>query len=181
MGHRLKRKLDYTDYAATPDDGKRYEIADGSLLVTPSPTPLHQRVSRRLLGQLADFFESKSIGEIFYAPVDLILSNHDVFVPDLVVVSDPTAVSARGIEGPPLLVVEILSPSTELHDRGVKARRYAELGVLHYWIVDPQRRRLECHRLAGSAYGSVAGAEGHSPLRHPDWDGLRIDLAALWA
>lgn len=181
MGHRLERKLDYTDYAAIPDDEKRYEIADGSLLVTPSPTPSHQRVSRRLLGQMADFFEPRSIGEVFYAPVDLILSNHDVFVPDLVVVSDPSAVSARGIEGPPLLVVEILSPSTERHDRGVKSRRYAELGVRHYWIVDPERRRVECHRLAGSVYERVAGAEGNSSLHHPDWEGLRIELAALWA
>ncbi len=103
-----------------------------------------------------------------------------MFVPDLLVVADPKHVSRRGIEGPPLLVVEILSPSTRKADRGVKARRYAELGVEHYWIVDPERKRLECHRRAEGVFRSVVEAEGDVTLSHPDWDGLSVDLAALW-
>jgi Uma2 family endonuclease len=65
-------------------------------------------------------------------------------------------------------------------DRGVKSRRYAELGVKHYWIVDPERQRLECHRLADGAFLPVMDAEGETTLAHPDWDGLVVDLAALW-
>ena len=174
------RKLDYTDYLATPNDGKRYQIVEGELLVTPSPSPVHQRVSRRLQRQLEDYFQRLGIGEVFDAPIDLLLSPHDVLVPDLLVVADPQHVSRRGIEGPPLLVVEILSPSTRHHDRGVKARRYAKLGVQHYWLVDPDERRFECHRLAEGAFQPVADARGDSRLSHPDWDGLILDLAALW-
>lgn len=180
MGSELKRKLDYSDYLATPDDGKRYEIVQGDLYVTPSPTPMHQRVSRRLERQLEDWFHTRSLGEVFDAPIDLILTNHDVVVPDLLVVSDPSSVSKRGVEGPPLLVVEILSPSTRKQDRGVKARRYAETGVEHYWIVDPDARRIECHRLTDGTYRLCAEAEGDARLAHPAWDGLEIDLAVLW-
>ena len=180
MAPELRRKLDYSDLVTTPNDGKRYELVQGDLLVTPSPSPLHQRVSRRLLHQLEHYFHDRSLGEVFYAPIDVILTNNDVLVPDLVVVSEPRFVTKRGIEGPPLLVVEILSPSTRKVDRGTKAQRYAELGVEHYWIVDPASKRVECHRLSGRAFRPVIDAEREAKLAHPDWDGLVIDLAALW-
>ncbi len=176
----LKRKLDYSDLLAAPDDGNRYELVQGDLFVTPSPSPAHQRVSRRLQRQLEDFFHDRSIGEVFNAPIDLILTNQDVLVPDLLVVTQPQHITNRGIEGPPLVVVEILSPSTQRQDRGTKARRYAELGVEHYWIVDPVEKRFECHRLAGDAFRLLIDAEGETELAHPDWNGLVIDLAALW-
>ena len=181
MAPELKRKLDYSDLAVTPDDGKRYEIIEGDLYVTPSPSPVHQRVSARLFIRLMEYFDRRGIGEVFYAPVDLILSDHDIFVPDLLVVADAELVSKRGIEGPPLLVVEILSPGTKRQDRGLKARRYAELGIRHYWIVDPEARKLECHRLAGMEFLPLVEAEGSATLVHPDWQGLEIDLAVLWS
>jgi Uma2 family endonuclease len=180
MAHGFDRRLDYSDLVVTPDDGKRYELARGVLIVTPSPKPLHQRVSKRLLRLLMDHFETRSLGEVFDAPTDLILTAHDVFVPDLLVVADPSHVTERGIEGPPLLVVEILSPSTAKQDRFLKPQRYAELGVAHYWIVDPEEQRIECYRRAGNAFQLVVHGEGTSTLTHPDWDELTVDLAALW-
>jgi len=176
----LKRTLDYSDLRVTPDDGKRYELVRGGIIVTPSPSPVHQRISKRLQRQLEAYFETRSLGEVFDAPIDLILTEQDVFVPDLIVVSDPSHISKRGVEAPPALIVEILSPSTQGHDRGLKARRYAELGVTHYWIVDPERRRLECHRLVKGTFRAVVDAEGDTTLEHPAWDGLVVDLAALW-
>jgi Uma2 family endonuclease len=180
MAPELKRKLDYSDLLATPDDGKRYELVRGDLFVNPSPSPVHQRISRRLQRQLEDYFHERSIGEVFNAPVDLILTVQDVFVPDLLVVADPGRISNRGIESPPLLVVEILSPSTRKVDRGVKSRRYAELGIQHYWIVDPERKRVECHRLVAGAFRLIVEGEGGAKLVHPDWNELSVDLAALW-
>ncbi len=174
------RKLDYSDYAAIPDDGKRYEVLDGNLFVTPAPTPVHQRISTRLQRQLESYFEARALGEVFNAPIDVILSQHDIVQPDLVVVTRAAQVSKRGLEGVPLLVVEILSPATREHDRGRKARRYAALGVPHYWIVDPDARRVECHRAAASGHELVVQAEGSVSLPHPDWSDLALDLAALW-
>ena len=174
------RKLDYSFIAATPNDGKRYELVDGELFVNPAPSPVHQRILRRLSRLLEDFFDSRSIGEVFFAPVDVILTNHDVFEPDLIVVADPAHISRRGIEAPPLLAVEILSPSTRRLDRSVKLVRYALLGIRHYWIVDPDEECVECFRLAEGELKLIVSASRDERLLHPDWDGLVLDLAALW-
>jgi len=181
MGSELKQKLDYSDYAEFPSDGNRYELMEGDLYVTPAPSPLHQRISKRLQRQLEAYFESRSLGEVFHAPIDVILTFHDVNQPDIVVVTDPKQISQRGIEGPPTLVIEILSPSTRKTDLTVKSRRYAALKIPHYWIVDPEARRLACYRAEGGAYISLVEAEGNDSLSHPDWPGLTVALADLWA
>jgi Uma2 family endonuclease len=177
----LKQILDYDDYAAIPPDSNRYELLEGDLLVTPAPSPLHQWVSKRLQRQLEDYFEGRGLGRVYDAPIDVILTPHDVVQPDLVVVTDLRSVSGRGIEAPPELVVEVLSPSTGTRDRGAKARRYAALGVGHLWLLEPETRRLECHRLEGQAYQLVIAAEGDATFEHPDWPGLTIRLAELRA
>jgi Uma2 family endonuclease len=181
MTTRVKRKIGYEDYARLPTgDGKRYEVLDGELYVTPAPTPLHQRLSKRLQRRLEDYFEIRGLGEVFDAPIDVVLANYDIVEPDLVIVADPGQISARAIEGAPLLVAEILSPSTRAQDRGIKMRRYADLGVPHYWIVDPDAQTIECRRLANGQYRLVADAVVPDLLRHPDWPDLAIDLASLW-
>jgi Uma2 family endonuclease len=180
MSHALTPKLGYDDLADMPDDGFTREILDGELVVTPSPAPIHQRVSRRLQRQLEVYFEARGLGEVFNAPLDTILGPHDVVEPDLLVVTDPATISRRAIEGPPGLVVEILSPSTAGRDRTVKTRRYAAAGVRHCWLVDIENHRIECLRLAHDGYTLVASADGAGALIHPDWPGLTIDLSDLW-
>jgi len=175
----LKQILDYDDYARIPPDGKRYEILEGDVHVTPAPSPLHQWVSKRLQRQLEDYFEARGLGRVFNAPIDVILTPHDVVQPDLVLVTDPAQVSPRGIEGAPTLVAEVLSPATLAYDRATKSRRYAALGVPHLWLVDPESRRLDCFRLEGQAYRPVLEAEGDRVVEHPDWPGLAIRLADL--
>lgn len=176
----MSRKLDYSDYAAIPEDGNRYEVLEGSLHVTPAPSTGHQHASKRLHRQLEAYFEGRSLGEVFYSPLDVILSPHDIVQPDLVVVERPEQVSKRGVEGSPLLAVEILSPSTRQHDRRRKFKRYAALRIPHYWMVDPEARRLECYRLEGDWYSMVVSGEGIASVAHPDWPGLTLELSSLW-
>jgi Uma2 family endonuclease len=176
----LHRKLEYSDYAAIPDDGKRYELIEGTLHVTPAPNLAHQHALKRLLFQLVDYFEGRGVGEVFPAPTDVILTPHDVVQPDLVVGGTPEQMSKRGIEGVPLLVVEILSPASRIHDRKRKWGRYSALGVLHYWLVDPEVRRMECYRLENGRYVLASNGEDAATVAHPDWPGLTIDLASLW-
>src|SRR5262245_38318862 len=180
MATHLNRKLEYEDFARLPDDGKRHEVIDGKLYVTPSPTPYHQRLSKRLQRRLEDYFEARALGEVFNAPLDVILGRHDIVEPDLLIVANPAQISGRGIEGAPLLVVEILSPSTRSQDRGVKMRRYAALGVAHYWIANPDAATIECFRLEEGRYRIVTQASAPETLTHPDWPDLTPDLAALW-
>lgn len=179
MRPELNRKLDYSDYAAIPDDGKRYEILEGTLHVTPAPSTDHQHASKRLQRQLEDYFEGRSLNEVFNAPIDLILDPHDVVQPDLVV-ARREQVSKRGVEGAPLLVVEILSPATREHDRSRKAARYAALGIPHYWLVDPDARRIECYRAEDGRYVLATRGEGAASVSHPDWPDLTLELAPLW-
>ena len=176
-----KRKLDYDDYAAAPDDGQRYEIIRGELYVTPAPGPVHQRVLLRLAQQLAAFYHSGNSGEVFVAPIDLVLTRHDILQPDILVVTNPSSITARGIERAPFLVVEILSPSSHRQDRGIKFERYAQLGVQHYWILDAEARRLHCFHRVGDRFELLLEAQGDETLCHPAWGGLVVDLAPLWA
>ena len=87
------------DYFALPDDGKQYELLAGELYVNPTPSFPHQDVAKRLFLILQRFFEGKGLGEVFFAPLGVVLGPHDVAEPDLMVVADPSQFSQRGIEG----------------------------------------------------------------------------------
>lgn len=176
----VRTKLEYDDLAHVPEDGNTYEILDGDLYVTPSPSPNHQRVGKRLQRQLEAFFEARGLGEVFNAPLDVILSKKDVVEPDLIVVADPAQVTGRAIEGAPLLLVEILLPTSVDRDRVVKAARYAALCVPHYWIVDLELQAIECYRAVSGRYELIAAVHHPDSLVHPAWPELRIDTAALW-
>ncbi len=176
----IRTTFEYDDLVHLPEDGNTYEILEGDLYAKPSPSPVHQRVAKRLARQLDDFFEARGLGEVFVAPLDVILSKRDVVEPDLIVVADPSQVSGRAIEGAPLLLTEVLSPSPIQRDPIVKATRYAALGVSHYWIVDLEARAIECYRLGSLNYELVARADAPAALAHPDWPDLQIDTAAIW-
>jgi Uma2 family endonuclease len=174
----IKTRLDYDDYCAIPPDGKRYELIDGKVHVTPAPSPLHQRIVLRLARTLSDHFTAPA--EVFVSPIDVILTPHDVVQPDVVLVTNPSQVSKRGIEGAPLLVVEVLSPTTTAYDRSTKAQRYAALGVPHFWIVDPESRTVECFKGGRATYINVASFGSEETLTHPDFPGLSLSLTVLW-
>lgn len=178
---RLLQKITYEDYAAFLPDLNTYQIIDGELYVTPAPSPYHQRASKRLQRQLEEYFEAPGQGEVFDAPIDVILTNHDIVQPDIVVVTRPEQVSRRGIEGAPLLLVEVLSPSSVKTDRTVKFARYASLGVGHYWILDSEIERLECYRATSGSYVLVTDVTGPARLTHPDFPQLVIDLHIVWS
>lgn len=141
--------LTYNDYIDFPDDGKRYEIINGEASMTPAPSTIHQSVSANLEFILIKHVKKKKLGRIFDAPVDVILNRTTVVQPDLVFVAKQrlSMVTERAIEGPPDLVVEILSPTTSQRDQGVKMQAYATFGVRYYWLVDSQAKTLVEHIL----------------------------------
>ena len=174
--------LTYREYAALPDDGRRYEIHDGELSVTPAPGSTHQVVSSNLNDVLRGHVKRQGRGLVLYAPLDVILSDTTVVQPDLVYL-DPARLgllTERGIEGPPTLVVEILSPSTRLIDRERKLALYARYRVPHYWIVDPAARVLEAYVLGPEGYTPALRATGDAAVSPPPFVGLALVPAALW-
>ena len=174
--------LTYKDYEALPADGRRYELHDGELLVTPAPAPRHQRVSGRLYRLLQTHVETQRLGEVLYSPIDCILSETTVVQPDLAYLDTTrlSLVSARGIEGPPTLIVEVLSPSTVLVDRSAKRQLYARPGVPYYWIVDPEARAIEGYFLSEGAYEPSMTATTKEVTFPPPFGDLALDPAALW-
>ena len=144
------REWTYAEFARLPDDGNRYEVIAGELYVTPAPETPHQVVSGRFFIELSIFATREhKLGEVLYAPVDVLFGPGDYLEPDLVFLRSEHKHyrTRRGIEGPPDLVIEILSRSTATQDRGVKRERYAHFGVTEYWIIDPDRHRVEVYRL----------------------------------
>ncbi|MEK7363605.1 MAG: Uma2 family endonuclease, partial [candidate division NC10 bacterium] len=174
--------LTYKDYEALPADGRRYELHDGELSVTPAPSPRHQEISGNLNEILRGHVKTRGLGKVFYSPIDCILSDITVVQPDLVYL-DPSRLallSNRGIEGPPTLVVEILSPSTTEIDRSTKRQVYARHGVPYYWIVDPEARVVEAYVLSEGVYQLSARVAGSEPVSLPPFSALAFVLASLW-
>ena len=175
-----KTQLTYDDFAALPDDGKHYELLAGVLYVNPSPGLPHQHTAKRAFFQICEYFEGNGLGEVFFAPFDVILSEHDVAEPDILVVAGASQFSRRGVEGPPALVVEVISPSSRKYDRVTKAARYLALGVEHYWIIDPEAKHVVCQRAGRGEW--VVVAEGHESdsVCDPAWPDLAFRLKDLW-
>ncbi len=156
--HDRKRKLTYDDLVKMPDDGKRHEIIDGKHYVSPSPHLRHQVVAGRLHGGLFTFLESHPLGHLFIGPTDILLSLHDVVAPDLVFVAreHEAILTEANVQGPPDLIVEVLSPSTRRIDELRKWRLYEREGVQEYWIVDAKADRIKIYRQAGSGFGPAS-------------------------
>ena len=171
----------YADYAAMPDDGRRYELWDGELSLMPAPELSHQGILRDLLGVLNEYGKRSAVGVVFPSPVDCILADTTVLQPDLAFIANDrhAILTERAIEGAPTLVVEIVSPSTRRSDRTVKAALYARYGVPWYWIVDPGARTVEALALRDGAYepAGVLQRGGRGAL--PPLGGLVLDLGQL--
>lgn len=159
---------DYDDYRQMPDDGLRYEVLEGDLLVSPAPTLTHQTVSKRLHYALLRQIEEKGLGYVYAAPTDVIFSGTSVVQPDLLVIrpSRSNRLSQRAVEGAPDLIIEILSPHSEAVDRRRKPKLYASQGVLEYWVVDAEEHRVEVFTI---------GADGAFQLHRSYGAGEQVD------
>jgi len=126
------------------EEGLLAQLIDGELIMSPAPTTQHQRVLKNLF-KILDQFDG--FGETLFAPIDLYLNDKNVLQPDLVFIAEKNNhfVTDRGIEGPPEIVVEVISPSNSFVDRNTKKRKYLEFGVKEYWIVDPGNKTLEVY------------------------------------
>ena len=178
-----KPKIKFTvkDYMSTPE-GTRYQLLDGEMILAPSPTDKHQRLLANLYRAVYSFADAGSLGQVRFAPLDVVLSNHDVAQPDLMFVSNERAgiLTEANVQGAPDLVVEILSPSTAEYDQGYKRALYGRHEVREFWIVDPDAETVEV---------LVLGQEGLSPhqvfgtgetLESPLLEGLSLDLEDLF-
>jgi Uma2 family endonuclease len=148
-----RRPLTVDDLDALPDDGHRYEIIDGTLIVSPGPELRHQAVQSELLRTLFGGCPADMI--VLASPTDVVLADDTAVQPDALVVRRADLVGRR-LTATPLLVVEILSPSTRLIDLNLKKARYERAGVPSYWVIDPDDPRLTAWEQREGAYVEAA-------------------------
>jgi len=174
-------RFTYQDYLQLPED-RRYEIIEGDLFMVPAPSPYHQQVSRNLERYLDSFVAAQDLGEVFYAPCDLLLSETDVVQPDLFYISEArrSIIKDKNIQGAPDLVIEILFPATAERDRGVKQKLYARVGVVEYWLVDTTAKTLEVLTLSAGRYQRAGLYAQQDVLVSPLLPGLTIPLAKIF-
>ncbi|GAB3932003.1 Uma2 family endonuclease [Kribbella albertanoniae] len=149
--------LTRADLDLMPDDGRRYELIDGNLLVSPAPVPQHQRAVGAIYRLL--YAACPEDLEAFFAPVDVALGPDTVLQPDLLVARRDDF-SERDLPVAPLLAVEVLSPSTRRFDLMVKWSTYQDAGCAAYWVVDPDTPSLIAWELRDGAYVQVAKVTG---------------------
>ena len=170
-----KTKLTYEDYAKTPDD-ERWELIDGELFRMPSPNVAHQRTSGRLVLRLAPFVEERDLGEVFVAPMDVVLSDSDVVEPDMLFISSERLgiITQLNIQGAPDLVVEIHSPSTAQRDL------YARHGVREYWPIDPDTRTVRVLLLSDGDFVEVGVYREGDTVTSPTLEGFSFRVEEIF-
>jgi Uma2 family endonuclease len=169
------------DLAALPE-GTLAELIDGEIIMSPSPNRLHRHVVQELFLALAGHVRARKSGQLFLAPFDVHLSEQYVFQPDIIFIARERVEEVLGefVYGSPDLVIEILSPSTAYYDLTKKREAYEAFGVKEYWIVDPERNRVEILVHDKGAYRTDQVVTGRGRARSVLLAGLEVDIEPLF-
>lgn len=182
MAIRQLKAWTYEDLLALPDDGRRYEIIEGVLYEMPAPNTDHAQLIMNLIELVFSPVVRALGGRLFTAPVDVFLRGASPIQPDLLVLlpQQLRLISKRGIEGPPALIVEILSPGNPEHDLVTKRLLYARAGVAEYWIVSLEAALIEVLALEGDHYRTHARFTGADVLTSPVLPTLASPAGAIF-
>jgi Uma2 family endonuclease len=169
------------DLEHLPDDGKRYELFDGELIVSPAPIPKHQRTASRC-NRFLLAAEDAGWGEVVFAPIEVRFTNLRVAQPDLLFILRERLhiIGEKAIQGPPDLVVEIISPGSRKADLGWKVTLYAQGGVPFYWVFDPIARTVRVYRLEEGSYVAEPILRPGDTLSCPLFPGITTDVVRLF-
>lgn len=175
-------KYTYQDLLSTPDDGKRYELFDGDLVVSPAPSTWHQNSVSNLFLIVGGFVDKMKLGKVFTAPCDVYFREEVIVEPDFLFVSNESLFKIKDeyIEGAPDLVVEVVSPTSTVRDNGYKLKLYAEEGVKEYWLPDYGKRILQVYGLTPQGFKLVGEFRGDDEVNSPLFPKLSFRVSELW-
>jgi len=179
MEQKQEQYYTYEQWLNLDTDGYT-ELIDGQIHLMADPTSRHQMVQMELSGQIWTYLKDKPC-QIFTAPFGVRLheDKDTAFEPDIVVLCDPSKLQDRGCAGPPDMIIEILSPSTEKNDRILKYNEYMQAGVKEYWIVDPINNQVIANRLMDYNYNTTIYFETNTaPIQI--LPGCEIDLSLVF-
>jgi Uma2 family endonuclease len=171
------------DYRELPEVGPRYQLIEGDLHMAPSPNLFHQEISTNLEGLLRDYLKRNPIGRFLHAPLDVFLTDTNVYQPDILFISSKNLhlLEEDGVHGAPDLIIEILSPSTSRLDLGAKKRVYARCGVLEFWAIYPPERKVVVYDFRKSEKepaNTWLETDSFEPQLFP---GLRLTVSEIFA
>ena len=149
------------DLDLLPDDGFRYELVDGVLLVSPAPSIAHQRCQRELGFLLHPLLQADQ--ELFFAPLDFQPTDRRSLQPDVLIMSREDK-GDKAATLPLVLAVEVLSPSSRSIDTILKRELYEQAGVLHYWVADPATRTITVWDLVHGRYDEARVVRDAHPV-----------------
>ena len=171
----------YADLLTTPEDGRRYEVLEGDLVVSPAPKWSHQRIVAKLTGLVVDA-DRAGFGIFSPAPTDVIFAPKNVTEPDLLFLAKEHLglTTEAGVHGAPDLVIEVVSESSRRRDVLVKRHIYERFGVRFYWIVDPVEETVRIFELKDGAYGEPHTLRTGDRLGCPLFPGIELDVVRLF-
>ncbi|MDK2821478.1 MAG: hypothetical protein PWP31_1443 [Clostridia bacterium] len=163
----------------------RLEYFDGKVVCLESPSVEHQRVLLNIAAEFKNYFRSKSC-EVFISPLDLWLINKEKSLnvkvqPDLMVICDKSGLRENSYYGVPALIIEIISPSNENHDRIRKYNIYMDFGVKEYWMVNPKLKTIEVYIFEEDEYKQVAIYKGDDCAVSQTFKELKIYLDVIFS
>ncbi|MXY46704.1 MAG: Uma2 family endonuclease [Chloroflexi bacterium] len=178
-----RARLTVQDYLDIPEeDEKRYELIGGELYMAPAPTWEHQESIGNLVSMLRDFVRANGLGRVVASPIDVFLSDTDVFQPDIVFISNDRLhiIHSDGLHGAPDLVIEMLSPSTEQRDLTLKRERYEMFGVGEYWLADTVAKTITVLRARDGTFEQVGVFVEETTVETPLLPGLRAQVSEVF-
>ena len=174
-------KFTYQDYLQLPED-RRCELIEGEFYMVPSPSTSHQTLVKKLFRAIDDHVVALGLGDVLFAPLDVVLSDENVLQPDILFISKERShiLTDKNVQGAPDLVIEILSPATAPRDREIKRKLYAKFGVREYWLVDPDKKTVDVMTSGKSGFEVAKSYRAKDTLTSPLLKGLSIDLSEVF-
>jgi Uma2 family endonuclease len=170
------------DFRALPAGPPYYQLINGELIMSPSPSRYHQKILLNLALILGNYLKTNPIGEVYTAPFDVYLTDDNAVEPDIVYVANANAhiLTEAGVEGAPDLVAEILAPSTGRYDREDKRKVYAQTGVKELWLIFPKAQKIEVYYLQERSDTPVATHIGETVFSSLLFPGLELRIPEIF-
>ncbi len=182
MSHVAAECFTVEDYRAMPAGPPYYQLVEGELIMSPAPNFYHQVVARNIFRILDHFLQRHPIGEVYFAPVDVYLSDKDVFQTDLFYLSNVNKILIRpdGVHGGPDLVVEIVSPGNGMLEKRRKRPIYARHGVKEEWLIEPTLEQIHCYDFTSDVAKAARVVDSDETFETPLLPGLAISAIEVF-
>lgn len=175
------KKYTSRDYEQLPE-GAPYQLIAGELVMTPSPVFSHQKIVLKLAAQLMEFVSQRKLGDVVTAPMDVYLSETDVYQPDIIYIShERSQIIHERIKGAPDLVMEVLSPSNAYYDLVQKKQVYESAWVKEYWIIDPVEKTIEVYENGETGFKLLAKAKSNGFVSSNVVPGFSLEVGSLFS